>query len=281
MKIPRYVFFGKCVSVVFLLLSLASCGKNGTNQFINSVKVESSVRDGDVYVDLSAIMNLYGLSMTAIEVNVIDPDDPEKIYGVLKILPTLDKRTQILLGVNLSDAANIPGGGEARLPNNSPVPIGGLDGVEIIQMAVSDIQARIYLGLSEKSLLLGFAIPIKEMDSASRYLGPVNIFPGFEYKGYRGMVGIFTGKESNQSGVAMFMDLSPVLNPEALEAILKGYKLDSSELSQVKSNELRKMSSLVFPKKKSLSSTELKKLNQWKQQHKKLHFISKESNESF
>ncbi len=265
----------KSYGLMFLmLLVFTSCGKNATNQFVQNVKIESSVKEGDVYVDLSALINLYGLAMSAIEVNIIDPDDPDKHYGSLRIWPTLDKRTQIGLSVNLTDAAQMPGG-EARLPNGSPVPIGGLDGVQIIQMQVSDIEASIYLGLSEKSLLLGFAIPIKEMDGATGYVGPVNIFPGFEYKGYRGMVGVFTGKETNQSGVAMFMDLSPVLSPDALDAILAGEKLTQKEFSLDKRN-LRKESELNFSRGIQASKKQILKLKAWSKKQKKISFIPKE-----
>jgi len=251
-------------SLVLGLLNLSSCGKNAPNQVVSDVKINTLLINGEVNLDVSAIFNLGNASMTALNVSIIDPRNPDESYGSFRILPTLDFKSEIGISVNLSHAARIPGGA-ATLPNGSAIPIGGLDQTQLVQLQLQQMNARIYFAFSPKTFLLGFALPIKEFDVVSKYVGMANIFPGFDIKGVRGMAGLFTGLDPGTSGLAFFLDLSSVINSDVLNKILNGERIDSlgsSGTQGVVKSASSSQSNLNFTKGMTASKAKMNKVQQ-------------------
>lgn len=273
-KLQKFFLVGfLCAS----MLSMVGCGKNGPNQIVSDVNLATSLEDGDIMLDLSAIFNFGNISMTAVKLSLINPNDPSIEYGEFRILPTLDMKNEVGVRVNLSEAAQVSGG-LVTLPNGDPLPIGGLNNTEVLELNIGQIKAKLYLALAQKTMMFGFAIPIKEFDRVSEYVGAVNIFPGFVIKGVRGMVGIFTGREEGQSGLGFFLDLSAVINPEILNRILDGIKLTQEEFKTLSQSKVKSSSSLKFndgvKSSKSKVNKAYKMLNEMMEGQKQtLHYV--------
>jgi len=210
-----------------LTLFLASCGGNGKNQIVKNIVLESSERDGDIWVSLKAMFMVGNLSMTSITLPIFNPKDPSAAaYGQIGFRPTLTPGfNEVELAINLTRVAKVNGGASATLPNGSPLPIGGTGSVPIIELAISQINSKVYFAFDKQTVLLGFAAAIKEFDALSGYIGGADIFLGFNLQGVLGSAGIFTSKTSGKSGLGMFVDLSSVINSEILDnLILNGGK---------------------------------------------------------
>ena len=224
---------GSQLFIFCLCLSLFSCGGGGnpTQNIVRDVKVSTSLENDDFMIDIKLLMDLGNMTLTSIQIPVTNPDNGVN-YGKVSFMPTLDGLNEIGLSVNLSDSANLPGG-EARLPNDSVLPIGGLEGTQVLQLEVEQIHSRIYLALQEETVFLGMAVAIDEFDVLSRYIGGANIFFGHEFRGVRGSVGLFAGTGQNESGLAFFLDLSKVISPAVIRDIINQQKIDESSLAQI------------------------------------------------
>ena len=104
-----------------------------------------------------------------------------------------------------------------NLPNGSQIPVGGLGSLPVINLPIGNTGARVYFAVGkgaagEQIALFGTAITFKEFDSLAKYVGNANLFPAFVFPdGIRGIAGIFTGTAPSTSGIAVFVDVGPVL----------------------------------------------------------------------
>ncbi|MBF0314840.1 MAG: hypothetical protein HQK50_02110 [Oligoflexia bacterium] len=220
------------VLMLFLVLTIG-CGQV-ENKVVKDVSLKASIEDSEVWLGLSAVFNLGSMSMTGIKLPIIDPNDSSKVYGEIFFKPTMEGNyNEVGAKINLSYAAKLPGG-FASLPNGEELPVGGSNSSQIIELAISQIHSKVYIGLDQNFTLFGFAISIKEFDTLAKYVGGANIFLGFNIKGIRGMVGVYTGLDTLQSGLAFFVDLSSVITVDILNDIINGVALDPTALSYSK-----------------------------------------------
>ena len=230
--------------ITVLLLSLVvfhACGKNPQNQIVKDIVLQSSVRDEDIWISLSASFMVGNLSFTAITMPIRNPKNPDVTYGEISFLPTLTPGfNEIKLALNLSDVAKIQGGANPTLQNGSPIQIGGIGQIPVIELLIPGTNVKIYFALDQKTVLLGFAAAIKEFDVLSGYIGGANIFLGFNIQGVLGSAGLFTSRDSGKSGIGLFVDLSSVINTQILNDLINNnrpagfassnYKAYSSEV---------------------------------------------------
>ena len=240
-------FLRALLPLTVLLLSLVvfhACGKNSQNQIVKDIVLQSSIRDEDIWVSLSASFMVGNLSFTAITMPIRNPKNPDVTYGEISFLPTLTPGfNEIKLSLNLSDVAKIQGGASPTIPNGTPIPIGGIGQVPVIEILIPGTNVKIYFALDQKTVLLGVAAAIKEFDVLSGYIGGANIFLGFNIQGVLGSAGLFTSRESGKSGIGLFVDLSSVINTEILNDLINNnrpasfadssYKSYSSDVSPV------------------------------------------------
>lgn len=164
-----------CFIVFSCIALLASCGgRDPSKRIVKDIYAKASLEgeNQDIWLSVSTTFDFGKMGMTAIQIPIVEPLRPEIEYGKIEFLPTLDGYNQIKIGINLTQAAGVPGG-YASLPNGDDLPIGGLDDVEVIELAIKDINSKIYIALDRNATLFGFAISIKEF--ASSFLAFVSL----------------------------------------------------------------------------------------------------------
>jgi len=208
------VTYVKIHLILLGMFLLTSCGKSGS-QLVSDVKVATHLVNQEVWVDVNAKFDLGNTALPAVTLPVANPKDPTHVFGSVSMAPTLDGKNQIGISVNFTEALKIQGGA-ATLPNGTALPVGGLGNVNVIQLNIPNTLARVYIALDKGVALAGFAIAIKELDSIGSSIGGINLFPRFNINNVIGIAGVFTGSQSGQTGLALFVDLSSVLNQQML-----------------------------------------------------------------
>ena len=217
LNLPQHGYVRPLLVTFLLLLFLTGCGKDPQKQILRDLYVETSYEEEDVWVDLVSTIFLGNLSISALELPILDPKKPDQHYGRIAFNSVLGEGSnEVTLSLNLSKVAQLGASGDPTLPNGSQLPIGGIDRDEIIELEIDEIKTKIYLMLNRSTVIVGFASVIREFDVLGDYLGGTNIFFGFNIKGVYGSVGFFTDQEELQSGLGMFFDLSAVISPEVL-----------------------------------------------------------------
>lgn len=192
-------------ATVALAVAGTGCGKGAS--IVKDVKLRSYNQDGDAYAEMKAMLNIGGTELPAIELPIADPRNPSVSYGRVAILPSLIGGAELSVNVNLTKVAEAPTG-DATLPNGTSLPIGGLDSAKVISLPLGHTNARLYIAIDSGTIVLGTAIPVKEMDPLGRYSGGANLFKGFTIKKVRGIAGIFTSPTPGQNGFGLFVDAS-------------------------------------------------------------------------
>jgi hypothetical protein len=218
---------------LFLSPILTSCGGGSSDhQVVTDLSLSASTEDGDVYAAIEADFDLGNLTLPTLQFPVIHPKTGAML-GEIFLEATLDGRNTIELNVNISEAAQINGVQSSLMPNGQPIPVGGIDQNTVTSLPIDSINASVYLALAPQTAMAGFAIPIQQFDGIGQQVGGVNFFPAFTIGDVRGVAGIFTSAESGKSGLALFIDLSSVIDPNNF---LENIALDGPELAELKSN---------------------------------------------
>jgi hypothetical protein len=196
------------------LLSV-SCGKNPEQvQVVKNLELTATTNEAqEVILSFGAELDLGNMSLPALELPVNHPETQENL-GALALIPTFEGTNEISIEVNLTNAtSDVVNSTGAVLPNGRDIPVGGIDNSKVIAFPVAQTGIKIYLGLSTGMALFGVAVPIVQLDTVGKSIGGVNIFPTFNIKGVKGIAGLFTGTKKAQSGLALFVDLSKVVDP--------------------------------------------------------------------
>lgn len=201
---------------LFLLFILTACGQQSGSQLVSDVKVATNLVNEQVWVDVKAKFDLGNTMLPSVTLPVVNPKNPSQQYGTISMAPTFDGKNEIGIAVNFTEALKIQGG-PASLPNGTSLPVGGLNGVDVIQLNIPNTLARVYIALDQGVAMAGFAIAIKELDQIGSTIGNINLFPSFKIEKIIGIAGVFTGTASGQTGLALFVDLSSVLNQKMLD----------------------------------------------------------------
>jgi hypothetical protein len=190
---------------------LVSCGKNPNLNFVKTVELKTFQKDNQAYGQVRTNLDTGSIQLPGISLPITDPRNPIINYGNLGIVLNLNGTTDIVIDVNLSAVAQLPGG-PATLPNGTALPVGGLNGVDVIELAVDRTGAKVYFAFGSNVVLAGTAIPIREFNGIGQYIGGANLFTAFQAgSSVRGIAGIFTGKNEGQNGIGFFVDASKLL----------------------------------------------------------------------
>ena len=227
---------GLCLALASFAPILTSCGKNGSvspvQNIVKDVTLTTSIENGDMFINLGLLISIGNVVMTSVTLPIVNPMDPSKQYGSVSFKPTMQSGVnELLLKANLSQATSLKGGARATLPNGQALPIGGLEGVDVLELAIDQIHSKIYIALTKTKTLFGFAIAIKEFDAVQHSLPNANIFLGFNIKNVIGMVGLFTGSNSMENGLAAFIDLSSVFNGDILTKLVNHEPITQSDMA--------------------------------------------------
>jgi hypothetical protein len=226
------------ILILTLALLFGACGKNSgvKQEIVKDVNITTSLEDENVFLNINAVFKIGSVSMTSITLPVVNPNQPDIKYGEISFKPTLTEGyNEIGLSFNLSAATEVKGGAPT-LPNGEELPIGGFGETEVVELAIESINSKIYLAFGQDATVLGFAIAIKEFDVVKDAIPGANIFLGFDIKGVLGMVGLFTGEETLQSGLGFFLDLSSVFTGEILDDLIAGNPISEEAYNQMQSD---------------------------------------------
>ncbi|MEC7182002.1 MAG: hypothetical protein VXW15_04765 [Bdellovibrionota bacterium] len=224
------------LTLLISTLFLASCGKSPENQIVKDVNVNSSLEDGDVYVSFSSVFKIGAVSMTSIQLPIVDPRDSSIKYGEISFKPTLEPgHNEIGFKFNLTASSEVQGG-YGTLPNGEDLPISGFGSTEIIELKIDKINSKLYLAFGKNHTLLGFAVVIKEFDVVGDAIPGANIFLGFDIKGVQGMAGLFSSQEEMQSGLGFFLDLSSVVSNDIINDIIDKKPITPEVFAQMQEN---------------------------------------------
>lgn len=226
------------LSAIVLGGLLASCGQNPDQvQIVKDLQVQAITNDQqEILVSVDVELELGDMSLPSVEIPIINPQTGEDL-GAISFLGTLNGTNELGIEVNLTNATKgAVGSGSATLPNGKALPIGGIDQSKVIAIAVPNTGIKVYIGVAQGMALLGVAVPIAQLDGLGTTIGGLNIFPTFDIKGIKGIAGLFTGTSAGQSGLALFVDLSKVIDPSDL---LKGVVLPQATLADAGSAKAR------------------------------------------
>lgn len=185
------------------LVSLISCGSQ--KPMVDDINVTTSTVNGDIILNLSADLSIGNLQMPSASFPIILPRIGKQV-GQISLLTTPSGVNQLLMEVNVSEAANLDLT-SVRLPNGSMIPLIGDNAV--LEVPVGKVV--VYLSLAEGAQALGIAVPIKTFDAIGRKVGSASMMPLFNKNGVMGAAGIFTSKTAGQNGFALVADISSKL----------------------------------------------------------------------
>ncbi len=203
-----------------IMIASSGCGKNGANPIstlVNDVKLKTYSQNGDQWMDVTIMLTTGGFTLAGINLPVINPEDPTKMYGELTMVPNLCMTNPCNAGGELRVALNLTQttqmqGVDIRLPNGTALPVGGLQNATVVALPIAQTGAKIYLAFGQGVAMFGAAIPFSALDPAGKYLPGVNVFQPLTFEKVNLIAGIFAGATPNSTGVGLFLDLSSVLN---------------------------------------------------------------------
>ncbi|MAZ47033.1 MAG: hypothetical protein CME65_00630 [Halobacteriovoraceae bacterium] len=194
----------KAFVLLTVLVSFVSCGSQAP--MVKNVKVSTSQQDNDVLVSLSADLSIGNVQLPFTSLPIILPKVGKQI-GQLTLQSSADGANQLVLDVNVSEAANLELA-SVQLPNGSMLPIIGDNSVLVIPAG----KVQIYLSLLDGAQAIGVAVPIKTFDAIGSKVGTTALMPIFNNNNILGAAGVYTSAEAGKNGFALVADLSGVIN---------------------------------------------------------------------
>ena len=240
----------KAMVLLTLLVSFISCGSQAP--MVKNVKVSTNQVDNDVLVSLSADLSIGAVQLPFTSLPIILPKTGKQI-GQLTLQSTADGANQLVLDVNVSEAANLELA-SVRLPNGSVLPIIADNSVLVIPAG----KVQIYLSLLDGAQAIGVAVPIKTFDAIGANVGTTALMPIFNSNNIVGAAGVYTSKEAGKNGFALVADLSGVINVSIPNIFAKQAQssLDYSSASPSRRQE-RKINSMLYRMHKKKQMLEL------------------------
>ena len=192
-------------------LTLTACGGSVGSNLINGLSITTSQNAGDVMVTVSTEINTGNLVFPMVTLPILDPNNPSTSYGSISVQRTLAGKNVLSANVDITKVSGAHGIlDSSTLPNGTQIPVAGVANVIAFQAGSS---SRVYMSLTDQTKMLGVAVAIKEFDAIGGYLPGANLFFDVpQTSGVSGIAGIFTGSQSGQSGIALFVDASAAIN---------------------------------------------------------------------
>lgn len=208
----------KLVCLLALVVLVTSCGKSGSQpKIVQDILLNTRDIDGEVTVDLGVTLDIGNVQLPTVTIPVFNPKNPSVKYGEVRTRGGFSGLNDIEVSVNLTQALEVQGG-QATLPDGSPIPVGGLGNAAVVQIPLMNDQHRIYLAADRGVALLGAALTFKEFDQVGGSIRGADLMIPFMIRGVRGAFGFFTSTSSGKSGFAVFVDLGSLITPSEILA---------------------------------------------------------------
>ena len=227
--------FELVVPFILMLATLSACGPRQSLS-LNSSDLSTSQVGTETYLNMDANVSVGSLKFPTVEVPVYNPTNSQ-LLGKLLLENLVDGTNHIFVSVDFTAAMRLDPLLGRTLPNQRELPtILGMDSTAaIIGIPVLNY-GRIYLGTdAKKNLYMGAAIAVAEFDQILTQLPfPLNVFYGFPFTSQlTGYAGLFTGTQTGQNGIGIFMKKSEIPVPLTNRFITGGeelYKIDQATL---------------------------------------------------
>jgi hypothetical protein len=196
------------------------CGSGATSasNYLTDITVTSYEQSGDVWASLSAQLNTGNMELMSVTIPVLDPKNKAIEYGTVAIAANLCGSATICAGggtltvsVDVSAITKITTSSNL-LPNGTALPLGSAADAATIGIPIGSGGAKLYVAMSNGVAVLGVALPFSGLNTVGTYVPGVDIFDVFTIGKITGDVGIFTGSEADETGIALFADLSGVID---------------------------------------------------------------------
>jgi hypothetical protein len=202
------------LSILVLSFSMISCGKNMKN-LVTDIGVETLDDGTSQYVSTDFVLDIGGTELPFISYPL--PND----LGALRLY-RLNGQNKIAIDLNLTSVLKLPRV-VGTLPNGQAIPV-DTNGAGIISIDIEGINSKVYVAQREDTTLVGFAIAIKQLDGLGDSIGSAGIFPSFELGNIRLTAGVFTSKESKETGIAAFANLGQLFGGNGMNAEISSNK---------------------------------------------------------
>ena len=205
--------------VIATPLLLLACRQGQGPKWLEDASVSTLVDvEGNSIIRASVDLKLGNTQLPTVTLPIYHPHDFELLLGQVQII---GHTGAINVDLNLDNVFGLDYG-DGTLLDGSPIPMAGLNGVDVIEIPFAEGAHRIYLAFDEDVAMLGFALTIEQFDSISKTLGGVDVFYPFDFKKVKGSVGFFGNNlVSGESGLAVFIDIGQIISPREIhEAIL-------------------------------------------------------------
>lgn len=197
--------------IVFCAGSLGLTACSGQS-WVKGVNLGTQEQNGEEYVQLQAQINTRALQMASITIPIYDPKVAGSLIGQLSLAGGLGTGTSTLtILVKSSALINLPTGTNyAVLPNGTAIPVAGVNSKNWMSIPLGTGSSRVYfnLDMANSKAVFGAALGI---DALSVGVAANALMP-FAMNNITGLAGIYTGVSSGQSGFALFVDASSLLN---------------------------------------------------------------------
>lgn len=189
--------------MMFALVSLVSCGKNGSN-VVTNVKVQTATINDHLNLQVSADFDFGNIFFPSLQIPVTHQG---QTVGSVSMIPVLGSKTQLVVDIDASILGTISPAG-VTLPNGTLAPLIATNPAISVNLGGG---AQLYIAAGSSAYALGVAIPISGLDSIGQSLGGINFFPMFTIDKAVGAAGIFASKTPGKSGFGFFVDLTQYL----------------------------------------------------------------------
>lgn len=198
--------FSLMVTTVALSLFAVSCGKQP--QVLKDIQVQTTTVDQDLYVSLSAEMDLGNMTFPAASIPIRHPKG-QTLIGNVEMVPVLGGKNLLKVSVNVSELSGLDTA-NVQLPNGNTVPLIANNAAVAVKLPNG---AQLYLALGQRVAAIGVAIPIAPFDAIGQALPGLNLFPVLNIDKIVATAGIFTGR-AGQNGIALVADISNAVFPQ-------------------------------------------------------------------
>jgi hypothetical protein len=224
----------KLLLCVGLLVFATACGKQ--EKLVLDASLRTLTEGTRNYLQLQALVDTGNMTVPGGEIPIQHPHVPGVVLGTVSLYPATKAQTsQITLKLDLDETFYEMGADGRTLPNGALIPVDRLGNATPIGFKAGKY-SRAYVALGDNVAMVGAALVIKEFDNFSDDLPYINVFPEFKFGRVRGTAGIFTGAQTLQSGVAIFVDAGQIFNrqspsPLSGRVMTFGTKSSSQELN--------------------------------------------------
>lgn len=207
------------------------CGKS----MVTAVNISTEEVNHDRYADLDIQFRTNGIALPTIALPIFDPSNPSQNFGELELKQISSSIGQAKVGVNLSVVARLPSG-DPTLPNGNAIPLAGTSSAsKVLSIPIPTTAFVLYLAIEMNAinpsqsplLMMGLALPFRQLDSIGQSIGNSQMFLPFNVQGVTGTAGLFASKDLGKSGFGFFIDFAGLIPQKSTPAVISQFQLST------------------------------------------------------